>query len=297
MVDFIKLYWNDKSRLEPFVTDKTNFEVLYSVLEEHTGEISYPKKTKIENMLVVVCKNSAYVKNSIHKLYNLLQNKSEHNHNEFNYSNLIWTIDKLSSQLTDLSSAVVTQLEFGFNITTEIPAEVIIENSVLMYDYKGYNHDKEYHGKGKLKQFDRSTYLIKVYDKAKQYGLEENILRFELKLFRRNGIKNLGIIHLDDLKDKTLLKNLFDLTLKRFDDMIIIDSITESNNISLMDQKSLGNYLNPNFWHNKFEKVHPEARARHKRKFNALLIKYDLLKLKETLRSALIEKFKVLINN
>jgi hypothetical protein len=297
MVDFIKLYWRDKSIFGPFVTDRTNFARLYSVLEEHSGEITYPKKARFENMLVVVSEKSGYVKNSIHKLHNLLKGEADHNHNDFSYSNLSFTIDNLASKLSDVDSAIITQLEFGFNITTTIPAEIIIERMVLMHKHKGANHDKEYHGNGKLKQFDRSTYLIKVYDKAKQYELGQNILRFELKLFTRRELMRLGVNHLNDLKDKVILENLFKFTLKRFDEMTIIDKIQDPIKITCKDDKVLSIYRNPSFWQNELANLHTETRARHKRKFHDLLIKYDLLKTKKTLKKALIDKFRYLMDN
>ncbi|MDF0717959.1 hypothetical protein PY092_17480 [Muricauda sp. 334s03] len=167
-----------------------------------------------------------------------------------------------------------------------------------MHKLKGFNHNREYHGKGQLKQFDHSNYVIKVYDKAKQYSIKDkNILRFELKFLKQKEFQNLGIINLQDLKCKVKLRRLFDLLLQRFDELTIIDEIADSSSILKEDRIKLLEYMTPTFWEEKLNGVHTQIKSRHRDKFNSILDKYDLLKTKRVLRYALVNKFNYLIDN
>lgn len=298
MVDFIKLYWKDKSRFEDFVCREENFENLYSVLEQHSGEITYPYRTKLDCMDVVVNDQTGYVKNSLHKLHNWRAEYNDHNYNDFTYSQVSNTIDYLSNRLTDTEGAHLTQLEFGLNINVDKPAEEIIQGNILMHKHKGFNHNRRYHGKGQLKQFDHSTYVIKVYDKAKQYGIKDrNILRFEIKFIRTKDFQKIGIHQIEDLKSRDKLSNLFGLLIKRFDELTIVDEFPDDLNKSDKDYMAFLQYINPRFWEEDLKGKHPETKARHRKKFDRLLNEYDLLKTKNALREQLIQKFQFLINN
>jgi len=297
MIDFIKIYYRDKSIFEPFVTEEKNFKNLYQTLEMHTGELSYPARTKLESMDVVVSGKSGYVKNSIHKLYNVLESGDDHNHNDFTYFMLCDCIDYLSNNLLDINEADITQLEFGLNINVEIPAEIIIKRNVLMYQEKGYNHNRKYYGKGELKQFDRYNYFFKIYDKAKQYGLDQNIIRFELKFIRKKQIQDLGVYSLYDLKNKRILRKLFALLLKRFDELIIVDSIIDYSVLDEKDLNKLNSYKNPEFWEELKVSKSRATKSRKLKDFKRILDKYNLLKTKTTLRNSLIQKYIFLINN
>lgn len=109
MIDFIRVHYRDKNRLEKFILNPNQFQKTYSVLEIHSGEVLYPYKTHIKNMEIVVNENHGYVKNSIHKLNNILLENEEHNHNDFNYSHLCSMIDFLKDNVIDIASMKLTQ--------------------------------------------------------------------------------------------------------------------------------------------------------------------------------------------
>lgn len=297
MIDFIKLYWQDKSKFEPHISNKSNFNSLYSVLDQHSGEIQYPHTTNIENMSVVASEKSGYVKGSIHKLYNILRSSEAHNYNDFTYSRMSHTIDYMASKLVDIKSAGITQMEFGLNISTPIPAESIINRNVLMHQFKGYNHNKEYYGQGKLKQFDHKYYVLKIYDKAKQFKQPNNILRYEIKFLSRYEVQRSGIYCLFDLKAKKNLRRLFLVLQSRFKEMVIVDDILPHHGIPKADRDELTIYLNPLFWEQDLLGAHPQKRSRYRSKFITLLEKYRLLETKKALYNALNTKFTHLINH
>lgn len=295
MIDFVRIHYKDKSEFEPYVMKEENFEKLQTVMEYHTGEINYPYKTVLDTLDVVITKKSGYVKNSLHKLYNYVNEDEECNYNDFQYSKLCETIDYIS-KIPNITETKLTNLEFGININVDDKAENIIKKFVLMHNYKGYNHNKEYNGKGFLYQFDHSNYLIKIYDKAKQYKRPDNILRFEIKYKRERGFNDLGIYNLKDLKNKQNLRRLFCDLMKRFEEMQIID-LFDDKDIIKKDKELLTQYINPRFWQEDIKGMSGTTKMRYKRTFNSLILKYGLDTTKKNLNTLLKEKFIQLINN
>lgn len=295
MIDFVRIHYKDKSVFEPYVDNEENFKNVFKVLEGNSGEILYPYRAKLGVMDIVVTEKGGYVKNSLHKLYNYIHKKEDMNHDNFEYSKLCDTI-QLISRIPRLTQTSLTNLEFGLNIRVDRPAEVILKKSVLMHQYEGYNHNRKFNGKGELKQFDHANYLIKVYDKAKQYKLPYYLLRFEVKFTRRRDFNKAGIYNLDDLKNKDNLKELFKVYMMRFDEMQIIDAISEES-IGSEDLQKLSMFKNPSYWEEDIKEKSGTYKMRRRNEFNVLIEKYNLNSTKKELRRQLIEKFNYLINN
>ncbi|PWI29774.1 hypothetical protein DI383_08420 [Flavobacteriaceae bacterium LYZ1037] len=297
MIDFVRLKYQDKSVIEPFVCNEDNFEELLTVLECHSGEIRYPYTAKIGNMDVRINDKSVYVKNSIHKLCNVLQGEDAHNYNDFRYSELCKTINHLDDKLTDLQSTRLTQLEFGLNIKLPVQAECIIRQNIILHQLKIHSHNEQFGGRGEYKQFNHYNYYFKIYDKAKQYDLDEHIIRFEIKHKTNKSFHPKGVYKLHDLKSKKLLQNLFDDLLKRFDELTIVDNILTDTKITKKDKGQLESYLSYNYWEKLSERQNRNRKPTEIKEFQSLLVKNDLLKTKTFLRASLIQKFSELLNS
>lgn len=296
MIDFVRVHYHDKSILEPFMLIQENFERVITNFDYHKREVLYPYKANLGNMEIVINENGGYVKNSIHKLNNLLITGYEHNYNDFPYSELCSSIDYMSDNIIDVSQKKLTQLEFGLNINVSKSAEAIIKKSILMHNLERHTALRKFKGRGYLLEFEHTDYIIKVYDKAKQYKRPENTLRFEIKLIHPRQFNPLGIYNLEDLKSKENLKNLFNYMLKRFDELLIVDDITKNELISARDLDGLNIFSSFAYWENLSKNDQRQKKMIHKRKYHSLLEKYDLLKTKRTLRALLVEKFEELIN-
>jgi hypothetical protein len=301
MIDFIKIHYKDKSDFEPFVLKEGNFENVYGQVDAHTGEMGYPYKTSYETMNYVVSQKTGCIKNSLHKFYNNAVFGQDQNFNDFTYSNLKHSINHLKRKMIKVDDTSITHLEFGLNISVQIPAEEIIRKNILMHNLKGFNHNKQYYGQGELKQFDHNNYFIKIYDKAKQYRKEfkltQNILRLELKINKSREFHEVGVFNLNDLLDKGNLQNLFILFLKRFDELTIIDDIKNFNQFKEEDKYRLKEYLNPRFWEGLKEQKKYQTRSRKRREFERIQSQYNLNQTKQELRVLIIENFNYLINN
>ncbi|AWM13267.1 hypothetical protein DI487_04905 [Flavobacterium sediminis] len=296
MIDFVRVHYNDKIKLETFIKDPNNFEKMFSVLEYHSAEVLYPYKVNLENIEVVVNEKSGYAKNSIHKLNNLLIEGKEHNHNDFTYSQLCSVIDYLRDNVIEITNKKLTQLEFGFNLRVPIPAQELISKSVLMHNFDRHSMINKFKGKGYLMSFEHFNYIIKIYDKAKQYKLSnENILRFEIKFLSSKEFNPLGVYNLNDLKNKEVLENLFDYLLKRFNELLIVDDYSEDL-ISEKDYEKLNMYSSFIFWNKLNEANKRQVKSNHKKRYLALLEKHNLQKVKNHLRIQLTEKFNQLLS-
>ena len=295
MIDFVKLKYQDRDRIEKFITNSDNFKRCYAKMEYHSGEILYPYRVYLKKMEVSVNEKSVYLKNSLHKMANYIEYNDAHNHNDFGYNRLRESIEYLNRKVLDSLSAKVTQLEFGLNINTPVAAENLIVSNILFHKQKLHNVDTSFNGKGRYKQFEYSNYYIKIYDKAKQYKLDTNILRFEIKYKSSKGINPLGVYNLSNLKDKEVLKALFNDLLRRFDELTIIDEVTDT--VSKKDKRELSTYVSFNYWMNLSKRGNRNLKAKHIKRFNSLLEKNNLLNTKQLLRERLIQKFETLLNN
>ena len=85
MVDYIKIYYQDKARFESFVCNPENFEEVDAILGLHSGNVKYPYCTEFSGMEVRVTSKHGYVRNSIHKAFNEYTTGENHNYNDFNY--------------------------------------------------------------------------------------------------------------------------------------------------------------------------------------------------------------------
>ncbi len=294
MIDFVKMSYKDKVEAESFILKEENFPKMRAILEIHTGVIEYPYKTKLENMDIHITNTRVYLKNSLHKLNNSRKKREQQNYNDFTYSELIENVEFINSSFPKIEDARLSQLESGLNIKTNNPAEIIIRENIIMHNYKIHNEYHTFKGKGEYKQFGHSNYYIKVYDKAKQYNLSKNILRFEIKYIKSRGFNNYGIHNILDLKDKDKLRKLYENLLQRFDEMLIIDDYKNNPKILKKTKNQIEKYTNYNYWGNISNRT---KKSRERTRFKEILEKYKLLKIKEELREKLVDKFEYLINN
>ncbi|MGC4041205.1 MAG: hypothetical protein QM710_10570 [Flavobacterium sp.] len=296
MIDFIRIFYKDKDRFEQHVVDEQNFPDLNAVLNYHTGSIKYPYTTNLGSLALGVSEKTGYVKNSIHQLYNYLTEEAAHNHNDFGYYSICSTIDFISKKIIDANITKLTQLEFGFNLDVDKDPVSILTRNFLTHQYKE-GSVIDYQSKGKLKQFVHSNYIIKIYDKSRQYNLGNNILRFEVKFKKAVEYKHLGIYSITDLKKKIVLRKLFIYLINRFDELTIVDNFSIQSIQNKEEYYSLSRYSNPVFWTHEIKNTHSEYKARKRKHFERLLKKNNLLKTKSQLRELLHRKFIYLINN
>ena len=293
MIDNIKFNILNKDEFEKNLEKKglINVKSTYNVI---TGEANeYPKTGKYHNLEVRVTPLSATIKGSLHKYFNIISGEGNQNYDDFSYAQFQFALNHLCETLSiDKEETKITNLEFGFNIEIKQSPKSIIDNQVLMYDYLDHNKNHNYRGKGSYKEFVKTDYSIKIYDKSKQYRIShKNILRIELKMINSRYIQRMGIFNLNQL-GKGAFKALFNVFLSHFNKLMIIDSLDAPQGIRIDQIVLFQGCTSPNYWSNLCTKEKTEP----KKEFKKLIEKNNHNKTQTLLRNRIIEKYKLLIN-
>jgi hypothetical protein len=289
MIDNVKLFVNDKHRFENHII-KNGLMELSSSVNHYTGEVNeYPKRGNDLNLNVNITQNQATLLGSIHKYSNIKEERGNQNYNDFSFCHIVEVIRKLEEKYQIKNDTSITNLEFGFNLVVERAPKLIIDNNVLMNNYKSPNKNLKFLGRGNYKEFQLSDYCIKIYDKTKQYRLKSNILRVELKITRKRFLQKLDIYSLEDLMYNWTYVKLFEDFITKFGGLIIVDEF-DADLVPEKDYNKLIKYTNPNYWIG-IKGKSPKVISRLKKDFNFLLNKYDLLKTKNELTEKLESKF------
>lgn len=173
MFDNIKFFALDKDRFEQNLSNSDKVD-LRTFLSVQTGVVEeYPKIGKYLNLDVRITPKKCYVGGSIHKFFNQFIDGEEHNYNDFTYSDSANVIGHLCKDLEiQPERTKITNLEFGFNLEVDKDPQIIIDQNVLMFDFKTHNRNIKFKGNGDFKEFQRTDYLFKAYNKSKQYGVQ-----------------------------------------------------------------------------------------------------------------------------
>ena len=91
-----------------------------------------------------------------------------------------WTLRKLSERFEiDTTTTFLNYVEFGVNIVLTFGVHVVLNNLI---NYKGKEFGYEVEEGISYYQCKRPKFIIKIYDKTKQFNLPDNVLRFEIKV-------------------------------------------------------------------------------------------------------------------
>lgn len=191
---------------------------------------------------------------SIHKYFN----KGLHNHNQFTHQNYLDVLKRLKNEFAVSPEDLQIQtLEYGFNIEPPIKTKPILDN-ILMHR-QTLIQTIENNKRGYYKQLKHDKYIIKIYDKAKQYKLNNNLLRLEIKQtnWSENRLKH-GIITLADFNkcDKTMFINNL---LSKWNEIIFYDP-------TMIGMSKWNKYSNINFWIN----VSKNQKSKHLKRLREL---------------------------
>ncbi|MBB4807006.1 hypothetical protein HNP38_002302 [Chryseobacterium defluvii] len=294
MIDFIKIYTNNKEALETNLKNK--FDDTICSLNYYTGELQYPCRRYFENMEVRITNTMAIVRNSIHKYFNMINDLGSNNYTDFYYSDMIKAFDLLQIDLDEnIEDCKITNLEFGLNIRTSQSPKTLLENNFIMYNFDDFSQIDTFGGYGYYKQYNRREYLVKIYDKGLQFRLPYNLMRVEIKITDSKMLKNFGIYTTKDIYNKSSLKVLFNHLIKAFDEINIIDNGFTDQKMPHHTKTFIEIGKSSSFWReikqNKSSSHYYDMRDR----YNMLLDKYELNTIKQELKDLLVDKFDLLI--
>lgn len=293
MIDNIKFSVLNKEEFEQNLESKglINIKSTYNII---TGERNdYPKIGKIHNIEVRVTPQNAIVIGSIHKYYNIITGVGNHNYNDFSYNQFVFAVNHLCNNLNiNKERTKITNLEFGFNLETEQNPKSIIEKQILMYDYLDHNSNHSYRGKGCYKEFVKTDYSLKIYDKSKQFLIaDKNILRIELKMTMSRYIQNKGVFNLNQL-GKGAFRTFFRAFLNHFNKLMIVDSLNPPTGIRIDQTVLYQGCISPNHW----KSLNAKEKNESKKEFKKIIEKSNHDKTHIVLRNKIIKKYKLLLN-
>lgn len=241
MIDFVKIQVIDPHIQKLLAHKNLDFKI---ELNEETAEINSYFKTAIHRHLKfqIVDGKHLNISGSLHKFRN-----HGINHDDFTFTELKKTIEYLQYNFgINPGKTFLRNLEFGVNITTQKDPNWYLTR---MINYKGNAFSKM---KARNRNIGLHCYLqqygIKIYNKGFQCNLEENRLRYEVKVTRMAYLKNNGITLLNDLMSKDKLIVLGKILTESFDQILMFDPGIE---LSLLNDSDKEIYLigkNPLSW-------------------------------------------------
>jgi hypothetical protein len=200
---------NPNLRFTPKIKDRDELHFYYLIDENIKLKVYESNKISIDG--------------SLHKY----ANNGIHNFDDFTHVRFFEVLDKLNQRfgITPENMRILC-LEYGYNITPPIDPDLII-NHLLKHKQK----DSEIllsNDRAKYRQFEHQDYIIKTYNKGKQYKCENPILRVEIKQTDWTKYRRIGIHTLDDFikHDKTTFVN--DL-LNKWNEVLFYDPTVTDN--------------------------------------------------------------------
>lgn len=292
MIDFIKLNISHvpKSKL----LSNPHLEWIEHV-NRTTGEVFRRMDSIHKNLDFVKYPTVTRVSGSLHSLHRILTTGERQNYDDFNFSDLKEVIQYLADQFKiNPKKTLIENLEYGVNVSTLYTPKKIIEDHLTMWDHREANSDMNFDRKGKFKQWSRSQYDVKIYDKSLHFQLNENILRFEKRVRKSAALKKFDIKYLADLLDINKLELLRDDLLAQFDKLTILDSIELIEEFTVNERETFTKGINPLTWY-QFKERNRMAKKRFKSKMNAVIGNYNLDQIKQGIRKDIVRKFDKLL--
>ena len=200
--------------------------------ESQTDHLYFEK----ENIKIDCYKSGRIIlSGSLHKY----ANKGFHNYNVFTHQKYLNALERLKIDFAIKPDNLhILQLEYGVNIQPPINTKKIL-NNLLLHCNKQPDQIKQ----GYFKDFTHCSYEIKAYDKARQYKLNQQVFRFEIKQKNWSQIRSqTGIKTLNDFNNFDKLR-FIDNIISKWNEIIFFDP-------TMKNVKQYVRYSNPNFWVN-----------------------------------------------
>lgn len=244
-------------RLESYDSNKilNNTKLDFSLNVNEDGVVTDNKRIAKYHFckIIVYDSGSVYFEGSLHKMYNSLvgvyapnydirQPYNGFNGNTFTYENLCLVILHLESLFSvDREYFTFRKIEIGLNLLISVCPRKIITN---LLNSGGKKFEMRY--KENFAQVEYDDFYLKIYNKGFQFGMDENILRIEIKTKRMREFS--GIRTLADLTTKNLDKAILRLS-KRWNDVLLYDCTINENNLSKRQRNELKNkFRHTKYW-------------------------------------------------
>lgn len=261
---------------------------IYANVNTLSGEVCKHKKVTYKNLFIKIYATGTVVINgSLHKYW-----KGE-NFTDFTFSDLVDCINDLSRVFNfNPSEAHLRNLEFGVNVSPIFnPFDFC--RDVIAYKNEGFSRLTT-KGGNKLNigfKIEQQRYALKIYDKGKQYNLDTNILRYEVRANKMEYLKRTGVRYLSDLLDIEKIKNLGAILFQTYSDLIIVEKVNTSA-MSSNEERIFALCKNPKEW----ERFNPKQRCKYKKQFEDIINWNGTTHRKKNVAQLIEHKWAMLLN-
>lgn len=203
---------------------------------------------------ISVPSNRIMISGSIHKYWNF----GKHNYNDFDENAFHSAVKNLCQYFGIMpENMAITSLEYGVNISISHPVDEVLNHCL---QHKNVDIEQKIsNDKGKYHTAKHSQFTLKLYNKAKQYKLNDNLMRIEIKqtnwsVYRKKGIRTMKDFMLWDKSQ--LIENL----IHQWESVVFFDFTSTR-------YKNCIEYSNMNWWRIQRDK---KSRTTFKRHFDKL---------------------------
>ena len=176
-----------------------------------------------------------YISGSLHKCYN----DGKHNANDFDSTAFCDILETFYNKFCIMPSNLkIIGLEYGVNIVPPINTDHILNN---VLQHKRIDFENNIKSKyGNYLQAKHCNYILKIYNKSKQYKLQEELMRIEVKQCNWSEYRKQGIYTLQDFIDVD--KKIFvESLIYRWSEVVFYDPMNQVH-------QRWNKYSNVNFW-------------------------------------------------
>ncbi len=288
MIDFISIEVKNFSSWNLLDHPRLSWKTTVS---NETGEVLnyYTEWNKLFFKITQFDKPRLLIRNSLHIF------SQGSNYQDYNFNELRSTLCFLQREIGfSLNGANVHALEIGVNIETPIPPKEIFKN-YLQYKTTLFQPMR---GKGKMFgiECDMSQFKIKVYDKGKQYKLENNLMRFEVRVKKMQYLNRTYKIHLysiQDLLNKDIFKDLERVLLSVYSSILKLENLPIEV-LKLRDRELLLSGRSQAYWTGWREFNRNTYNSKLKR-FNELQDQYKQDSVHDKVRELIVSKWRELL--
>ncbi|MEY8849699.1 hypothetical protein AB9K26_12845 [Psychroserpens sp. XS_ASV72] len=299
MIDYIKAKFNDKDKVQSILISEDKFK-LKAKYDLKGNTLHYPIRCSLDTFNINISQYNGFIENSLHKYYNMLLGRGQHNGDDFTHEAVIDALNALETSLGyDLDNTILNNLEFGFNIDIEINPSKFLEKHVLMYKFKSPCYNPKNDKSMKIKKFSYQEYDIKLYNKSLHLGnkcLTDTILRVEVKYKTKKQFNKFGIYSLNDLKNPSCILKLYEDYLAKLSELTIVDSFNGCFGMKKKEQQKFTLFTNPNYWNDTRRNFCTSTLQNRKNEFQEMIFKYEQNKWFTTLFKKIDKKFYELYN-
>jgi hypothetical protein len=181
---------------------------------------------------------------SVHKY----RNAGRHNYDDFRAVDVAEVVRQLSERFEiDTAQTLLNNVEFGVNVVLPFGVNVVLDNLIV---YKGEPFMKVVEDGMSYYQCKKTHFIIKIYDKGKQYNLPDNVLRFEIKVMRMQYLETKGITlrYLSDLLKMDIYEPLGNILTEVFEGILFGDNTLNEKALNTKELEIFLRGSNPKTW-------------------------------------------------